>query len=144
MSDAVTDKLRAAVRTIQALRSRVAALQAEREPPIAIVGMSCRFAGAADPNALWDLVASGGDAVRPIPPDRWDAAKWFSPDPDMPGRVAFQEAAFLDEVDSFDNELFGIAASEAAQMDPQHRMILELAWEAIEDAGLPPDRLLGA
>ncbi|MBN8909056.1 MAG: hypothetical protein J0H99_21075 [Rhodospirillales bacterium] len=86
MSDLVP-QLREAVRTIQALRSRVAALQAERSPPIAVVGMSCRFAGAADPAALWDLLAAGTDAVRPVPADRWDAEAWFSADPDAPSNL---------------------------------------------------------
>ena len=65
------------------------------------------------------------------------------PDPDAPGRVAFREAAFLDDVDGFDNDLFGIAAREAAQMDPQHRIMLEMAWAALEDAGQQPDSLGG-
>ncbi|HEY3909041.1 MAG TPA: beta-ketoacyl synthase N-terminal-like domain-containing protein [Stellaceae bacterium] len=144
MSAAVADRLREAVRTIQALRGRIAELQAEREPTIAIVGMACRFAGANGTGELWSLLAEGRDAVRPIPQDRWEAARWFSPDADMPGRVAFCEAAFLDEVDGFDNDLFGIAAREAEQMDPQHRILLELTWEALEDAAIRPDRLAGA
>ncbi len=144
MSEAVTDRLREAVRTIQALRGRITELQAEREPAIAVVGIACRFAGAAGTGEFWKLLAEGRDAVRPIPPDRWEAARWFSPDVEMPGRVAFREAAFLDEVDGFDNDLFGIAAREAAQMDPQHRILLELAWEALEDAAIRPDRLAGA
>src|SRR6185437_6035914 len=82
-------RLRDAVRTIQALRERLAALQAERSPPIAVVGMSCRFAGAENPRALWQMLASGRDAIRPTPADRWDNAEWFSPDPDAPGRIAF-------------------------------------------------------
>jgi acyl transferase domain-containing protein len=144
VSDALTSQLRDAVRTIQALRGRVAALQAERNPPIAVIGMACRFAGAADPAALWQVMAGGVDTVRPTPPDRWDNAAWFSPDPDAIGRVAFREAAFLDDVDGFDNELFGIAAREAAGMDPQHRLLLELAWSALEDAALRPDGLAGS
>ncbi|MGH7117138.1 MAG: polyketide synthase [Stellaceae bacterium] len=144
MSEAVTDRLREAVRTIQALRGRIAELRAEREPAIAVVGMACRFAGAAGTGELWSLLAEGRDAVRPVPPDRWEAGRWFSPDVDLPGRVAFREAAFLDEVDGFDNDLFGIAAREAAQMDPQHRILLELAWEALEDAAIRPDGLGGA
>ncbi|MGE5269162.1 MAG: SDR family NAD(P)-dependent oxidoreductase [Thiohalocapsa sp.] len=155
MSDAVSgagaDQLRQAVRTIQALRGRVAELQAElqaeRASPVAIVGMACRFAGAADIASFWQGLADGRDAVRPIPPDRWDAARWFSPDIEMPGHIAFREAAFLDGVvgiDAFDNELFGIAAREAAAIDPQQRILLELAWHALEDAAIRPDGLNGA
>ncbi|MBS0549800.1 MAG: SDR family NAD(P)-dependent oxidoreductase [Proteobacteria bacterium] len=141
--DATTARLRDAVRTIQALRERLAAVQAERSPPIAIVGMSCRFAGADNPDALWDLLAAGRDAIRPTPADRWDNAHWFSADPEAPGRVAFRDGGFLDDVDGFDNELFGIAAREAAGMDPQHRLLLELAWSALESAAIRPDNLGG-
>ncbi|MDR3538264.1 MAG: polyketide synthase [Acetobacteraceae bacterium] len=144
MSDVVTGQLRDAVRTIQALRARVAALQAEHNPPVAVVGMACRFAGAADPAALWQVLANGIDTVRPTPPDRWDNAAWFSADPDAPGRIAFREAAFIDDIDGFDNALFGIAAREAAGMDPQHRLLLELVWSALEDAALRPDGLSGS
>lgn len=141
--DATTARLRDAVRTIQALRERLAATQAERNPPIAIVGMSCRFAGADSPDALWQLLAEGRDAIRPTPADRWDNTHWFSSDPEAPGRVAFREGGFLDDVDGFDNELFGIAAREAAGMDPQHRLLLELAWSALENAAIRPDNLGG-
>ena len=141
--DATTARLRDAVRTIQALRERLGALQTERNPPIAIVGMACRFAGADSPKALWDLLAAGRDSIRPTPTDRWDNAQWFSSDPDAPGRVAFRDGGFLDDVDGFDNELFGIAAREAAGMDPQHRLLLELAWSAFEDATIRPDGLGG-
>ncbi|HEY2873445.1 MAG TPA: SDR family NAD(P)-dependent oxidoreductase [Reyranella sp.] len=139
-----TARLRDAVRTIQALRERLAALQAERSPPIAVVGMSCRFAGAENPRALWALLASGRDAIRPTPIDRWNNAEWFSPDPDAPGRIAFRDGGFLDDVDGFDNELFGIATREAAGMDPQHRLLLELSWSALEDAAIRPDGLAGS
>jgi 3-oxoacyl-(acyl-carrier-protein) synthase/aryl carrier-like protein len=144
MNEAVTAQLREAVRTIQALRARVAALQAERSPPVAVVGMACRFAGADDPAGLWRVLAEGIDTVRPTPSDRWDNAAWHSPDPDAVGRIAFREAAFLEDVDSFDNGLFGIAAREAAGMDPQHRLLLELAWSALEDAAIRPDGLAGS
>lgn len=143
MSDAATSRLRDAVRTIQALRERLAILQAERSPPIAVVGMSCRFAGADGPPALWELLAAGRDAIRPTPPDRWDNDRWFSPDPDARGRVAFRDGGFLDDVDGFDNDLFGIASREAAGMDPQHRLLLELGWAALEDAAIRPDGLAG-
>ncbi|MBN8929497.1 MAG: SDR family NAD(P)-dependent oxidoreductase [Rhodospirillales bacterium] len=143
MSD-VTPQLREAIRTIQALRARVAALQADRAPPIAVVGMSCRLAGAEDPAALWELLAAGRDAVRRVPPDRWDAEAWFAADPDAPGRIAFREGGFLPDVDGFDHTLFGIAAREAEGMDPQHRLLLELAWAALEDAAIRPDGLGGS
>ena len=129
------------MRTIAALRAKVDRLEAERNAPIAVVGMSCRVPGADDAAGFWQSLVHGRDAVRPVPPDRWDAEAWFDPDPDAPGRIAFRHAAFLDDVDGFDADLFGIAAREAESMDPQQRLLLEVAWHALEDAGEAPDRL---
>jgi acyl transferase domain-containing protein len=144
VSEAIAGQLRDAVRSIHALRARVAELHSEKEPPIAVIGMACRFADADGTDAFWNLLAEGRDAVRPVPADRWEAARWFSPDPELPGRVAFREAAFLDDVDGFDNDLFGIAAREGAQLDPQHRILLELAWSAFEHAAIRPDKISGS
>jgi len=78
MSEAVlSEKLREAVRSIRTLRGKVDALQAERDPPIAVIGLGCRLPGAEDADALWRLLAVGGDAVGPVPPDRWDNARWY-------------------------------------------------------------------
>jgi acyl transferase domain-containing protein/aryl carrier-like protein len=144
MSLAPEDRMREAVRTIQALRRRVEDLSAARNPPIAVIGMACRFPGADTPAALWNQLATGRDAVGPIPADRWDAEAWHSPDPDAPGRIAFREAGFIADVDAFDAPRFGIAPREAAGMDPQHRLLLELAWQALEAAALKPDALGGS
>ena len=141
MSDQLTDRLKDAVRAIAALRAKVDRLEAERNAPIAVVGMACRVPGAGDVEGFWQNLLDGRDAVRPVPPDRWDAAAWHDPDPDMPGRITFRDAAFLDDVDGFDAELFGIAVREAESMDPQQRLLLEVAWHALEDAGAAPDRL---
>ncbi len=144
MSLAPEDRMREAVRTIQALRRRVDELAAARNTPIAVIGMACRFPGAETPATLWDLLAAGRDAVGPIPADRWDAEAWHSRDPDEPGRIAFREGGFISDVDAFDAARFGIAAREAAGMDPQHRLLLELAWQALEAAALKPDALGGS
>ncbi|NGM19912.1 SDR family NAD(P)-dependent oxidoreductase [Roseomonas stagni] len=144
MSLAPEDRMREAVRTIQALRRRVDELSAARNTPIAVIGMACRFPGADSPAALWDLLAQGRDAVGPIPADRWDAEAWHSADPDAPGRITFREGGFITDVDAFDAARFGIAAREAAGMDPQHRLLLELAWQALEAAALKPDALSGS
>jgi acyl transferase domain-containing protein/cyclopropane fatty-acyl-phospholipid synthase-like methyltransferase len=116
-------------------------VSAGREP-IAIIGMGCRYAGgAAGPAALWQLLTTGVDAVRPI--RRWDHAAWQSADPEQPGRTTQAEAALLDGIEAFDAAFFGIAPREAEAMDPQQRLVLEVAWEALEDAAIPPDRLDG-
>ncbi len=116
-------------------------MNAGREP-IAIIGTGCRFAGgAADPAALWSLIARGGNAVQPI--RRWDHAAWHSADPDDAGRTTQAEAALIDGIENFDAAFFGIAPREAEAMDPQQRLLMEVAWEALEDAAIPPDRLDG-
>ncbi len=105
---------------------------------VAIIGMACRFPGGADsPEALWRMLAEGRDAVGEVPPERWDPQA--TPDPD-----SVRWGAFLDHVDRFDAAFFGISPREAAVLDPQHRLLLEISWEALEDAGLPPDSLAGS
>ncbi|MBE7247997.1 MAG: polyketide synthase, partial [Actinomycetospora chiangmaiensis] len=115
----------------------------EREP-IAIIGMGCRFPGGADPEAFWQTLATGRDAVGPVPADRWDIARYFDPDPAAPGRMSAREGGFLPEVSGFDAAFFGIAPREAESMDPQQRLLLEVAWEALEHAAIAPDSLRGS
>ncbi len=108
-----------------------------RQEPIAIVGMGCRFPGGAnDPEAFWQLLADGVDAVALVPPDRWDQEAWYDADPARPGKTAARWGSFLERVDGFDADFFGITPREAQRMDPQQRLLLEVAWEALEDAGL--------
>ena len=109
--------------------------------PIAIVGMACRFPGAPDLDAFWRVLADGVDAITDVPADRWDAAALFDADVSAAGKVNTRWGGFVDQVDRFDPQFFGISPREAVQMDPQQRLALELAWEALEDAGAPPPRL---
>ncbi len=111
--------------------------------PIAIIGMGCRFPGGPDPESFWKLLAEGRHAVTEVPPDRWDADAWYDPDPSVPGKLSTRWGAFVEGVDCFDASFFGISASEAATLDPQHRLLLEVAWETLEDAGIPAERLAG-
>ncbi|WNZ59218.1 beta-ketoacyl synthase N-terminal-like domain-containing protein [Myxococcus sp. MxC21-1] len=105
---------------------------------LAIVGMGCRFPGGAnDPEAYWRLLSEGVDAVREVPADRWKSST------DAAEHKGTRWGGFLDRVDGFDPEFFGIAPREAVAMDPQQRLLLEVAWEALEDAGLPKARLSG-
>ncbi|HSZ78018.1 MAG TPA: type I polyketide synthase, partial [Chthoniobacterales bacterium] len=112
--------------------------------PIAVIGMACRFPGAANPAAFWDLLRSGRSAFREITSDRWDINAWYDPDLGRPGRMNARMAGLLDRVDDFDPSFFGISPREAIQMDPQQRLALELSWEALEDAGLRPDVVRGS
>ncbi|MDE3155804.1 MAG: LLM class flavin-dependent oxidoreductase [Acidobacteriota bacterium] len=111
--------------------------------PIAIVGIGCRLPGGAHgPEAFWRLLRDGVDAIGEVPADRWDAAAVEAAS-GAGDAWRVRLGGFLDEVDRFDAEFFGIAPREAAGMDPQQRLLLETAWEALEDAGLPPSRLSG-
>jgi len=113
--------------------------------PVAIVGMGCRFPGGANnPELFWDLLASGRDAIAPVPPDRWPVDDYYDPDPAAPGKINSRYGAFLDQVDQFDAAFFGISPREAVRMDPQQRLFLEVAWEALEDAGQSQARLAGS
>ncbi len=117
---------------------------AAADEPIAIIGIGCRFPGADGPAAFWRLLSDGVDAISEIPPDRWDADAFYDPDPSVPGTAVTRRAGFVPGVDQFDFQFFGISPRESAQMDPQQRLILEVAWEALEDAGQVPERLAGS
>jgi len=129
---------------IRDLRARLQEAEAARREPIAIVGMSLRFPGATDPESFWRLLIEGRDAIREIPRDRWDADAFYDPDPDRPGAMNVRRGAFLDGVDRFDAGFFGISGREAETMDPQHRILLEVAWEALEHAAISPADLAGS
>ena len=112
--------------------------------PIALVGLACRFPGAADPNEFWSLLKAGTDAVGEIPADRWDVDANFHPDPRKPGRMYTRAGGFISDIERFDAEFFGISPREARRMDPQQRILLELTWEALESAGILPAKLAGS
>src|SRR5262245_34840226 len=127
------------------LHEQVEAAKDMAQAPIAVIGMGCRFPGGADdPAKFWTLLSEGRDAIRDVPRDRWDIDSYFDPDPDAPGRMSVRNGGFLDRVDGFDAPFFGITPREALTMDPQQRLLLEVTWEALEHAGLAPDRLSGS
>jgi phthiocerol/phenolphthiocerol synthesis type-I polyketide synthase D len=110
--------------------------------PVAIIGIGCRLPGGiTGPEQYWEFLDSGSDAVTVVPSDRWDAEAFYDPDPMAPGRMPTRWGAFLSDVAGFDAEFFGITPREAVAMDPQQRVALEVAWEALENAGLAPDKL---
>ncbi|MCP4663250.1 MAG: polyketide synthase, partial [bacterium] len=112
--------------------------------PIAVVGIGCRFPGARDARAFWRLLRDGVDAVTEVPRERFDVDAVFDPRPGVPGKTYSRWGGFLADVDRFDAGFFGISPREAAGLDPQQRLVLELAWEAFEDAGQVPAELAGS
>ncbi|MGW9434789.1 type I polyketide synthase [Streptomyces sp. NPDC055607] len=111
---------------------------------VAITGIGCRLPGGIDsPAALWELLRTGGDAVGTVPEGRWDAYRAVSPAHAAAVDRAARHGGFLADVDSFDAGFFGISPAEAAETDPQQRILLEVAWEALERAGLPAGALAG-
>ncbi|ORW02254.1 sulfolipid-1 biosynthesis phthioceranic/hydroxyphthioceranic acid synthase [Mycobacterium kyorinense] len=113
--------------------------------PVAIIGMACRLPGGIDsPELLWEALLRGDDLVTEVPPDRWDVDEHYDPEPGVPGRSVSKWGAFLDDVAGFDADFFGISEAEATAIDPQHRLLLETSWEAVEHAGLNPAGLAGS
>jgi acyl transferase domain-containing protein/acyl carrier protein len=112
---------------------------------IAVIGIGCRLpGGVASPDELWRAVIDGRDLVTEVPPARWDAGAVYDPEPGVPGRTVSRWGGFLDDVAGFDLGFFGIGRAEAVAADPQQRILLEVAWEAIEHAGIDPGSLAGS
>ncbi|WP_095961649.1 type I polyketide synthase [Corallococcus macrosporus] len=143
--ESMTPLQRAAL-AIKTLRARVDGLERARSEPIAVIGMGCRFPGGAnDPNAYWELLRGGVDAVTTVPADRWDVDAYYAEDPDAGWKMFVREGGFLKQpIAAFDSEFFGISPREANYVDPQQRLMLEVSWEALEDAGIAPGSLMGS
>ncbi len=130
---------------LMARDARIKAGPILRADPIAVVGMACRVPGAGSSvEEFWELLRDGRDAIRDIPADRWNSDEWFATDLAAPAKAVTKSGGFLDQIDGFDADYFGILPREAERMDPQQRLFLEVAIEALDDAGLPHKDLRGS
>jgi len=143
----VTDSLtplQKATLAIKRLRQRVDMLESAARQPIAVIGLACKLPGGEDPEAFWRFLEAGNDGTREIPADRWDVDRFYDPQPGVPSKMYTRRGGFVSEVDQFDPQFFRIAPREAVGIDPQQRLLLETVWQALEDAGLIPERLVGS
>ncbi len=141
----IASPLKRALFALKDMRAKLQTLEQSRTDPIAIIGLGCRFPGGArDPQAFWELLRDGVDAIGEVPASRWPVDSYFDVDPDQPGKMNSRYGGFVPGADQFDAAFFGIAPREAASMDPQQRLLLEVSWEALEDAGQAPNQLAGS
>ncbi|MGK7876652.1 MAG: SDR family NAD(P)-dependent oxidoreductase [Xenococcaceae cyanobacterium] len=134
-----------ALLALKEARAKLEAIESAKNELIAIIGMGCRFPGNAnDPETFWQLLCDGVDAITEVPAQRWEIDAYYDSDEDAPGKIYTPCGGFLPNIDQFEPEFFGISPREATSMDPQHRLLLEVSWEALENAGADPSKLKGS
>ena len=137
--------LERALQAIHELQGKIDVLENKKQEPIAILGMGCRFPGhVTSPETYWELLRDGVDAICEVPASRWDIDAYYDPDPDAPGKMYTRMGGFLDDVDMFDPHFFGISPRETLKTDPQQRLVLEVGWEALENAAIAAHKLVGS
>ncbi len=139
------DFKRDALNTIKNMKQKIEALEKEKNEPIAIIGIGCRYPGDInDTDSFWNVLNNATDAVTEVPKSRWDAEALYDPNPAVLGKVVSRSGCFVDNIDQFDADFFGISPREAVSLDPQQRLLLETSWKALEDAGIPPDSIINS
>ncbi len=120
-------------------RRLLAAAEDRTHEPVAIIGMACRYPGGGETvEGYWDMLSQGRNGVSEVPASRWDIDDYYDPDPRTPAAMYTRHGAFLPEIATWDAEFFGLSPREALRIDPHHRLLLELTWEGLEDAGASP------
>ncbi|XP_077349933.1 uncharacterized protein LOC143998019 [Lithobates pipiens] len=116
----------------------------ELEDQIAIVGLGCHFPGGEGLDNFWKVIVEGRNCTSEIPEERFNSKRWCDLDNTKPGKICTSRGAFLEGVHMFDNKLFGVHNSESDHMDPQHKLLLECTYRALEDAGYPMESISGS
>ncbi len=130
---------------IMELQAKIESMSQPGRDPIAVIGMGCRFPGGSNnPEMFWRQLERGEDAITEIPKDRWDVDMYYDPDPETKGKMYARHGGFIENVDLFDTNFFGIAPREAVKLEPQHRLLLEVCWEALENSAQAPKGLVGS
>ncbi|MDH6063736.1 type I polyketide synthase [Umezakia ovalisporum] len=128
---------------IEALEAEVNRLKQTQREPIAIIGMGCRLPGANSPEAFWQLLCDGVDAIREVPKNRWVVDAYIDENLDSADKISMGFGGFVEELEKFDAQFFGISPREAVSLDPQQRLLLEVSWEALENAAVIPPSATG-
>lgn len=146
VSDDKSELLKQSISTIQALRKELEDVKTQKNEPIAIIGMGCRFPGGCNtPDEYWEFLKKGGDGAIDIPSDRWNIDDYYDPVPGKTNKMYVRKSNFLTrDISQFDARFFQISPAEANEMDPQQRQLLEVCWEALENAGQNPISLRGS
>jgi acyl transferase domain-containing protein len=138
------EQIKKAIISIKKLQAENEQLKQDKNTPIAIIGMACRFPGnVKDITSFWEVVKNGVDTISEIPKERWDNSKYFNEVPGTSGKTYVNNGGFINDIDQFDNKFFDIPSREALHMDPQQRLLLEVSYEAFEHAGLDISELAG-
>lgn len=134
--------LQDALLELRRTKGRLQSIEMAQAEPIAVVGMGCKFPGGVEsPDALWEMLKNGVDAITDMVDERWNGEEYYDADPEAPGKLYTKGNGLVSDVDMFDADFFGIAPIEARLMDPQQRLLMESTWNALEHAGIAPQSL---
>ncbi len=134
-----------ALLALKQMQSKLEALEREKNEPIAIIGLGCRFPQAGDrPEDFWQMLIDGKSGITEVPADRWDIDAYYNLDANTPGKMYSRYGGFVPHLQDFDAQFFRISPREAISLDPQQRLLLEVSWEALERAGIAPEQLTGS